>query len=257
MDPQTAEFIYKSYNNVLKTGKGTKIVYEIIRKNRHRRTVEDSVSVIRNDSGRPIGFRFITRDITDRIRAEKELAQHRSRLEAIFSSVKDAIITVDRELRVIETNKSTEDICGMNIKDIAGKLFIECPVQCGRFCHDVLKQTLEKEATVKDFQIECKNKKRENQIVNVTSSPLRDPDGNFMGAVMVIRDITKISDLERKLRGRHNIHNIIGESKKMQEIFDLLKDLTDLETTVLLTGESGTGKDVIAKALAGIPEKGA
>jgi transcriptional regulator with GAF, ATPase, and Fis domain len=66
---------------------------------------------------------------------------------------------------------------------------------------------------------------------------------------MVIRDITLLRDLERELRERHQFHKIIGKSKKMQEIYSLLEDLTDLETTVLITGESGTGKDMVARAL--------
>jgi transcriptional regulator with PAS, ATPase and Fis domain len=70
-----------------------------------------------------------------------------------------------------------------------------------------------------------------------------------MGAVLVVRDITLLRDLERELRERHQFQNIIGRSKKMQDIYRLLEDLANLETTVLITGESGTGKDLVARAL--------
>jgi transcriptional regulator with PAS, ATPase and Fis domain len=85
--------------------------------------------------------------------------------------------------------------------------------------------------------------------VNVTSSPLLDPGGEFIGAVLVIRDITRLSDLEKELIERRQFQNIIGRSKKMHNIYRLLEDLTNLQTTVLVTGESGTGKDLIARAL--------
>jgi transcriptional regulator with PAS, ATPase and Fis domain len=85
--------------------------------------------------------------------------------------------------------------------------------------------------------------------VVLTSSPLIDRDKKFVGAVLVIRDITRVTDLERELRERHKFHNIIGKSSKMQEIYRLLEDLADTDTTVLITGESGTGKELVGRAL--------
>jgi len=65
-------------------------------------------------------FQSILRDVTDRRKIEHEREKYRSNLEAIFSSVKDALITVDSEMRVIEANKATEDICGLPAQEIIG-----------------------------------------------------------------------------------------------------------------------------------------
>ena len=83
----------------------------------------------------------------------------------------------------------------------------------------------------------------------VNSSPLLDSGGNFMGAVLVIRDITRLTHLEAELKERHHFAKIIGKSEKMQKVYNLLKILANQTTTVLLTGDSGTGKDMAAKAL--------
>jgi len=249
MDEETAKFVYQAFNKVFRTGIGRNIVYEVILKDGRRRIVEDSVSLIRDADGVITGFRTVSRDITDRRAAERELAEHRSRLEAIFRSVKDAIITVDPELRVIEANRSTEAICGIAVKEIAGKTFSQCLNRCSKSCSEVLGLTLEKKMTIKEYRVECGHQQRHQQTVSVSSSPLLDPEGKFMGAVLVIRDITLLRDLERELRERHQFQNIIGRSKKMQDTYRLLEDLANLETTVLITGESGTGKDLVARAL--------
>jgi two-component system response regulator HydG len=250
MDEKTAKFVTQAYNRVYRTGiPGKNIVYQIIRNDGERRIIEDSVSLIRNAEGEITGFRTVSRDITSRKEAERELAEHRSRLEAIFRSVKDAIITVDPDLRVIEANNSTESICGIALKEIVGEVFPQCLNQCNHACFEVLRQTLERKTTIRDYRIECGPRQRHQQIVSVSSSPLLDPEGRFMGAVLVIRDMTLIRDLERELRERHRFQNIIGKSKKMQEIYRLMEELANLETTVLITGESGTGKDLIGKAL--------
>ena len=95
MDKETADFVYRAYNKIYRTGVPDKIIYDIFQKNGSRVTIEDSVAPIRSMEGRITGFRTVSRDITERKRKERELEAHRSRLEAIFRSVKDAIITVD------------------------------------------------------------------------------------------------------------------------------------------------------------------
>jgi two-component system response regulator HydG len=249
-DPETAERIRQIYEKIYKTGIPVKnIIFELIDKHGRRRTVDQSVSLIRNAEGVITGFRNVSVDITGRKEAENKLAEHRSRLEAIFRSVKDAIITVDPNLIVIEANKSTENICGTEVEEIVGKEFPQCQRHCNQACHEVLKQTLEKKTTIKEYRIECDNQHRLQQVVNVSSSPLLDPHGKFMGAVLIIRDITLLREIERELRERNQFQNLIGRNKTMQDIYSLLEDLANLDTAVLVTGESGTGKELVARAL--------
>ncbi|MGA2518429.1 MAG: PAS domain S-box protein [Thermodesulfobacteriota bacterium] len=179
IDEEGAKFIKEAYNKVYKTGLPNRFIHEIIRKDGLRRTVEDSVSPVRDADGNVCGFRAVQRDVTDRVEAEKKFASHRRRLEAIFASVKDAIITVDPDLRVIEANKSTEKICGINSKEITGKIFSECLSQCDKTCCDVLKQTLKQKTAISEYRIECGHQKQYQQLVSVNSSPLLDYHGNF------------------------------------------------------------------------------
>ncbi len=250
MTESMSEVVFNAYNKVYRTEIPEKTFhYEIIRKDKTKKIIENSISLVKNSEGNTVGFRSIVRDITDRKRIEEELELHRGRLQAIFRSVKDAIITVDTEMVVIEANQATENICGVSCGETVGKVFTDCLNQCNQACHEVLWDSLRNRTTVKGYRIECKHCQKPQQTVTVTSSPLLDRDGAFIGAVLVIRDITRLSDLERELRERHQFRNIIGKSRKMQDTFGLLENLADLDTTVLITGESGTGKSLMAKAL--------
>ena len=250
MDEETAKKVALAFNEVYRTGiPGKNIVYDIVGKDGVRRTVEASVSLIRDEDGRVTGFRAVNRDITERQKAEKELAEYRFQLEAVFRSVKDAIITLNSEQHVILANQEIEDCCGVDARSIAGKSFPESLTGCSRACAEVIRQTLENNETVKEYRIECGRAKRRQQLVSLTSSPLMDQEGKSTGALLVIRDMTLLRDLERELRERHSFQSMIGKSKKMQEIYSLLEDLSSLETTVLITGESGTGKELVARAL--------
>lgn len=250
MDKETAQNIYKIYNQVYKTGVACKSVdFNIRTKAGTERCVQISVSLIRDDKGHRSGFRGVVRDITDKKRAEQELEKHRRHLETVFQSVEEGIITVDTRSRVVGANMSAERICGFSEKEIVGRVFTGCPNPCGKACHEALRQSLVHKTSIKDFQIHCRHRHRTQQRVVVTSSPLVERGGKFMGAVLLLRDITKLSGLERELKEQHQFHGIIGKSRRMQEIYDLIDDLGELETTVLITGESGTGKELVARAL--------
>ena len=186
-------------------------------------------------------------DEKDRIESEKD--QYRRNLDSIFKSVKDAIVTVDNNLRVIEANEATRHICGFYPREVIGKTFVKIPEGCERTCHGVLEDTLKTKKTIDEYRIECKHQDRPDQVVVVTSTPLVDHGNRFTGAVLVVRDITRLTDLERELKEQNQFHQIVGKSQKMREIYRLLENLADIETTVLITGESGTGKELVAKAL--------
>ncbi len=183
----------------------------------------------------------------DRIESEKD--KYRSDLETIFSSVQEGIVTVDSQMQVMKANKAFERICGPISHEILGKCFDELSGSCMSSCSKVVQQVLETQQEVRSIRMECRNDLHRRQMLDLTSSPLKDRSERFAGAVLVIRDVTRESDLERELKERRQFQNIIGKSGKMQQIYELLEDLADSNTTVLISGESGTGKELAANAL--------
>jgi PAS domain S-box-containing protein len=179
---------------------------------------------------------------------EDELEKYRSNIEAIFRSVKEAIITVGSDLTVLEVNEAVKKLCGYTRADI-GENLRAISRKCNGTCIESLLTTIKTKQHVKVSRLECQNTARPSQIVSLNTSPLLDSQGNFLGAVLVVSDETRLDNLERKLKEREQFHNIIGKNEKMQNIYSLIEDLADTPTTVLITGESGTGKELIAEAL--------
>ena len=249
LDEGNHKQIKRVYSKVYTTKAPRKgFIHDMVRKDGKRRIIECSIS-LKETNGQATGFREIWHDITDRKRTEEELANHRSRLEAIFGSVREGIIAVDTDSKVIDANTAIEKICGVRSEDITGSPFAKTRPLCSMACQNILRETLEKQATIREYQIECHRHDKPQQVVVVTSSPLIDSQSKFKGAVLVIRDVTKLRSLEKELRGRYQFQQIVGKSKKMRDIYDFLENLANLETTVLITGESGTGKELVARAL--------
>lgn len=81
MDEETAEKVYKTFNEVYRTGRPTKAFdWELIRKEGTRRFFETSVSLMRDSKGQPIGFYGIGRDITERKQAEEQAKFHQQQM---------------------------------------------------------------------------------------------------------------------------------------------------------------------------------
>ncbi len=248
VDENWVEAFVQAYKRVYETGaSGQHVVYKVKLADGERLTVEDSVSLMRDEEDAVTGFRVLSRNITDRIAAEKKLAEKRSQLEAIFRSVNDAIVTVDPEFKVMESNRSAKKICGLDLRKMANAAFPDGLQRCNRSCKDLLRQTMLDKTCFDDRRIVCGKESSPRQAVSLSSAPLLDPDGRVMGAVLVMRDITLQESMETELQQRHQ--RIIGKSKRMMELLGLTAKLADLDTTVLITGESGTGKELVAKAL--------
>jgi PAS domain S-box-containing protein len=197
-------------------------------------------------TGQALRYRAILEE-KDRVEAEKE--KYRSDLETIFGSVQEGIVTVDSRMRVMKANSSFGRICMPTSRDFIGKRFDEIEHRCNSACGKVLQEVLQTKKEVRAVQVECRHDERRLQMVVLTSSPLKDQSDNFSGAVLVVRDVTRETNLERELKERRQFHNIVGKSGKMQHVYELLEDLAASNTTALITGESGTGKELVANAL--------
>lgn len=242
--------VFTSYNKVFKTGVPNKgFCYEIIKKDGTKRVIENSISLMRDSKGHRKGFRSVVRDITDRILFERELEIQRSHMKAIFESVKDAILLLeDSKMKVIEANASSENICGLVPQENLGKVFTDCTTRCDKNCIHVIEGILMDTTIDNEFQIKCNRYDRPQQRVIITGSKSHI-HGQFTETVIVIKDITRLSSLEQGLRERQHFQKLLGKSNKMQDIYEYLNSLADLDTIVLVTGKSGTGKSLIAQSL--------
>ena len=180
------------------------------------------------------------------VHEEKE--KYRTNLEAIFRSVKDAIVTVDRNLVVLEFNEAAMTMLGLTHGD-QGKPFGSLPQMGDGKFSDILAEALASGGPVEVDRIEWFFENRIRRVVSVRTYPLLSIQGSPTGVVMVSRDDTHVADLEMELKEHRQFHRIIGRSEPMQKIYTLIKSLANVQTTVLVTGESGTGKELVAEAL--------
>lgn len=126
MDQQTAERVYRIFNKVYKTGESVKgVEWESIRKDGDKRHVESSISLLKDSNGRPVGFRGVARDVTERKREGAAVKRSEEKYRELFEKGSDLLCFHDLEGNLIHTNLAfkreygwdEEDLVKMNILD--------------------------------------------------------------------------------------------------------------------------------------------
>jgi PAS domain S-box-containing protein len=175
---------------------------------------------------------------------EKEKEIYRHNLEAVFKTVKDGIITVDENLNIIQANDAANSICNFSANQIKGKNIFNAFSLVSEQCAQIIEKAVKENTEILEIKIVLSQKDKPSKIVLVSGVPLK----NKKGGLLVIRDITKVSRLENELKQK-NVNLMIGKSRELKKVLDLVKNLKDIDTAVLITGETGTGKELAAKAL--------
>ncbi len=181
-----------------------------------------------------------------RVTDEKE--RYWAQLDAVFRSVEDMIVTVDDGLVITGMNDAATELCGISGESV-GKNVGSLGLGCTARCLDALRQTIRERRPVRAIRLECRHAGEVPQIVDVSTYPLEFRTGTYTGAVMVVRDQTRLVQLEKNSGDRQRLLGIVGRSRPMQEIYSLIEVLSGVDSAVLITGESGTGKELVAEAL--------
>jgi len=80
--------------------------------------------------------------------------------------------------------------------------------------------------------------------IDIQDDP-RDPRAKMF----FLYDVTEVHTLRKQLDEKSQFHDMIGKCKPMQEVYRQIQNLSQVETTVLIEGETGTGKELVARAL--------
>ena len=188
----------------------------------------------------------VTRGALEQYALKRENEVMRARLEGVFHSVQDGIVTVDRELRLLALNPAARRLCSLAREAGEGVGMESVARACDHHCARSLARVVESGERLELEGQECVID-GERRVYTLSITPLRG--GESGGAVMVVHDETRLHTLEDVLAQRRRYHRLVGASRPMQALYELIRKLGDTPVPVLVSGESGTGKELVAEAL--------
>lgn len=169
--------------------------------------------------------------------------------EIILESISDGVFTVDHNWRIMSFNRAAEEITGTSREEAIGRFCWEvfrsnmCEGDCA------LKRTMKEGKSFVSSSTYIINNRQQKVPIGVSTSPLKNENGEILGGVETFRDHSLVEELRRELTGNLELGNMVSRSKSMKKIFNILPQVAESDSTVLIDGETGTGKELMALAL--------
>ena len=167
----------------------------------------------------------------------------------ICDSISDGVFTVDEEWRITTFNRAATEITGVPAEEAIGRQCCDvfhssiCEAECA------LRETLRTGRPIINQMIYIVDARDRRVPISISTGILRDNDGNAIGGVETFRDLSLVEELRKELQAKHSFVDIIGRGSAMHQLFDILPQIAESDSTVLIEGGSGTGKELFAKAI--------
>jgi len=177
----------------------------------------------------------------------------------VFETMRDGLMIVDKDGNIIFFNRSAEKITGYSKEEVIGQ---QCSIldtdTCVMLTEDGIKKDcgVFKTGSVKNKK--CRIRASDGRAVYLlkNATVLKDEKGEMIGAVESMTDITslymkemELEELKQELRQEYWFMGLLGKSEPMQHLFEQIRNAAGSEAPVLIYGESGTGKNLVAQAI--------
>lgn len=167
----------------------------------------------------------------------------------ILDCVVEGIFTVDKELRITYFNHAAEKITGVNKIEAIGQYCFEALRTniCEKSCP--IKESLTTGKNTINLQVNILRPDGKQLPISVNATVLKDEKGNIIGGVETFRDLSIIEALRKEIKQKYTFEDIVSKNHKILQIFSILPNIAESDSTVLIQGPSGSGKELFARAI--------
>jgi len=167
----------------------------------------------------------------------------------ILESISDGVFTIDLNKRITSFNRAAENITGFKSGEAIGQYCFDvfradiCEKKC---CLDETLATGKPQVNVHAKMI---SKSGNQKPISISTSVLKNENNQLIGGVETFRDLSELERLKRQLALSYTDEDIVGRHPRMKEILSFLPDIAESESSVLIEGPTGSGKELIARAI--------
>ncbi|NLT68199.1 MAG: sigma 54-interacting transcriptional regulator [Acidobacteria bacterium] len=171
------------------------------------------------------------------------------RERTILDSINEGVFTVDRDWRITTFNRAAELITKVSRREALGQQC--CDVFRASICENacVLRRTMSSGRPVLNATAHIVSRSGERIPIRISTALLKDDAGQTIGGVESFQDLSSIEQLQKELKSKYTFEDIVGHSSAMIKLFEILPQIADSSSTVLIEGPSGTGKELFARAI--------
>lgn len=172
-----------------------------------------------------------------------------SRESVVLDSINEGVFMVDLDWRIMTFNQAAERITGISHKQAVGRLCSEVlhTDVCEKDC--ALRRTFSEGVPVVNATASIVNHLGKRIPVRLATALMKDESGRIIGGVETFQDLSQIEQLQKELQERYTFEDIVGRSAAMRKLFEVVPQIAESSSTVLIEGASGTGKELFARAI--------
>ena len=181
----------------------------------------------------------------------KKIVAVKNNLEQILDNLSEGIIAHDLNRRIFFFNREAEKITGYSREEILGKDCHEVfgnPL-CGERCSFCDQKTILDDHD--EYPINIVSKSGESKRIDMSVTLIRDESDTYVGVLASLKDVTDLLDLRIRAGKLTSFSNMIGRDNKMIHVFQQIIDVAGYDYPVHISGETGTGKEMVAAAVHG------
>ena len=173
----------------------------------------------------------------------------------ILNSIADGVFTTDNDGKITFMNKAAEEITGFSNREAIGHYCFDvfradiCQSRCA------LKETLKTKKDIINLSATILKKGGQNVPISVSTAVLKNERGQIIGGVETFRDLSAIEELRKELSQKYTLGDIISKNHLIHDIFNILPNIAESDSTVLIQGASGTGKELFANAIHNLSQR--
>jgi len=169
--------------------------------------------------------------------------------DVILDSINEGVFTVNLDWRITAFNSAAEQITGVKREDAIGRPC--CEVFRASICENAcaLRQTLKTGKPVMNMTAHIVSDAGRRIPIRLSTALLRDEAGELIGGVETFQDLSQVEQLRKELDSRYTFADIVGRSPAMRSLFEIVPQIAESNSTVLIEGASGTGKELFARAI--------
>ncbi len=173
----------------------------------------------------------------------------------ILDSIADGVFTVDKDMRITYFNRAAERITGISRQQAVGQYCFEvlkaniceksCPLRC----------SLKSEKEFVNRHVNILRTDGKQIPVSISTAVVRDETGEKLGGVETFRDLSQFEELKKEVNRAYTFEDIISKNHRIHQLFDILPNIAESESTVLIQGPSGSGKELFARAIHNLSQR--
>ena len=197
----------------------------------------------------------MVRDITDRKRAVEALRERELQYKDLYENAPIAYFSLSAEGVIQMANRRSVDLLGYPIEELIGRsaLDLYADTESGIEKARKMLQQLKAGKEIQGEELEMRRADGRSVWISLTVQAVQDADGTIVGSRSMVADITGQKQAQKVLadevRAKYDYEEIIGNSPLLQEVMKKVGMVAPTDSTVLILGETGTGKELICRAI--------